>query len=62
MQTAEVLISMHCAGCLAAWGEVRYSRTVRGAVWTQYRCCESAGQAVGRRLSAGGVEWQVSAG
>jgi hypothetical protein len=50
---------------MAQFGDVRYSRAVRGAVWTQFRCCVSAKQSLGmgysgRVLSAGGVEWQVS--
>ena len=48
---------------MAQFGEVRYSRAVRGTVWTQFRCSLSAKSALGypgRVLSAGGVEWQVS--
>jgi len=50
--------------CMAQYGEVRYSRSVRGQeVWTQFRCCSAARLALGSQaaavLSAGGVEWKV---
>jgi len=44
---------------LGEWGEVVYSRCVRGSVWTQYRSCDSAMHVLGRMVSAGGVQWQV---
>jgi len=45
---------------LGEWGEVVYSRSVRGSVWTQYRSCDSAIHVLGRMVRAGGVEWQIS--
>ena len=46
---------------MTEFGDVRYSRAVRGAVWTQFREGGAALQALQAGVvTVGGVEWQVS--
>jgi len=48
--------------CMAEFGDVRYSREVRGTVWTQFREGGAAATALSAQLlTAAGVEWQITA-
>jgi len=48
--------------CMSEFGDVRYSREVRGTVWTQFREGGAAASALSAQMIlASGVEWQVTA-
>jgi hypothetical protein len=46
---------------MSEFGDVRYSREVRGTVWTQFREGGAAQTAINARIiNAGALDWEVS--
>ena len=55
-----VLFRYFFSGQMTQYGSVRYSRAVRGAVWTQFREGGAALAAIQAGVvTVGGVEWKV---
>ena len=55
-----VFFILYYSGQMNQYGSVRYSRAVRGAVWTQFREGGAALAAIqAGTATVGGVEWKV---